>query len=94
MARLLAPDRDDLRHDAREIGVHDTGVDGGGRRTSNKIENTDAERTHGCLAISELTPARTRELNSRARDWVTTLKKTGSRCVRIVVLRDGSRTEW
>mgnify|MGYP000243368253 CR=1 FL=1 len=50
MARLFTPDRDDLRHDAGKVRVHDTGVHGGGRGTSNQIENADAERTHSCLA--------------------------------------------
>ena len=94
MSRLLTPDRDDLRHDAGEVRVHDTGVDGGGGGTSNKIQNADAERTHGCLAISELTLARTPSGLGCARDWVGTLQTTGSRCARNVVLRNGSRLEW
>ena len=44
VARLLAPDRERLRHDAREIRVHQTAVQAGPGGIFYDVENADAKR--------------------------------------------------
>ena len=43
---LLAPHRDDLGHDAGEVGMHDSRVKGSGRSLCHKVEDGDFEFAH------------------------------------------------
>jgi len=51
VAQLFAPGRDDLRHDAGEIAVHDACVEGARPCLVNQIDNTDTEFSQGVLPI-------------------------------------------
>src|SRR2546430_133585 len=43
---VLAPHADDLRHDAREVGVHDARVQGARGTARDEIDDADAKLTH------------------------------------------------
>ena len=47
MPGFLTPYRDDLRHDAREVGVHDPGVQGLGGSLGYQVDDGDLKLLHG-----------------------------------------------
>ncbi len=46
MSFLFTPDREDLGHDAGEVGIHDAAVQASGRSSRDEIDDADLEFSH------------------------------------------------
>jgi hypothetical protein len=78
VALLLAPDPDDLRHDARQVGVHDSAIQGGIGTFGDEIENADAKSAHENLWAVQAIFSRTGGMMApdKRRDNVKNVRKS------------------